>query len=191
MWTADSSRSLGILGAVLLVGAALTGCSGGSVSATVDGFGHLEVHLTDAPPDMSNVSNVFVTITDVLVYPGVDGMDSGDEPAPVPLMTTPQQFDLLTLMGGLSDLLAEDMVPAGFYQKARLVVSDARVVFTDDTEEPLKIESHKVDVVLPFEIQDGDDMAILLDFDAAASVKVTATGSDRYILRPVVNGSEM
>ena len=191
MKATNASKSLSILAVILLAGAALAGCSGGSATATVGGFGHLEVHLTDAPLDMSNVSNVWVTITDVIVYPGIDGMDDGEEPAPTPLMTTPREFDLLTLMGGLTDLLAEDMIPAGFYQKVRLVVSDARVVFTDGSEEPLKIESHKVDIVIPFELQDGDDMALLLDFDAEASVKVTATGSDKYILRPVVNGSEM
>ena len=183
--------SLTVLAVALLAAAAFAGCSGGSVTATVDGFGHLEVHLTDAPLDMSNVANVFVTITEVLVYPGVDGMDDPEEPVPTPLMTTPREFDLLTLMGGITDLLAEEMIPAGFYQRVRLVVSDARVVFTDGSEEPLKIESHKVDVVIPFELQEGDDMALLLDFDAAASVKVTATSSDRYILRPVVNGSQM
>ncbi len=190
MQAIENSRSLSILAAILLVGVALTGCSGGSATGTVDGFGHLEVHLTDAPLDMSNVSNVYVTITEVIVYPGVDGMDDGD-PAPTPLMTTPREFDLLTLMGGLTDLLAEDMIPAGFYQRVRLGVSDARVVFTDGSEETLKIESHKVDIVIPFELMDGDDMAVLLDFDAEASVKVTATGSDKYILRPVVNGSKM
>jgi hypothetical protein len=183
-------KNLSIVGIVFLAGAVLAGCSGGSATGTVGGFGHLEVHLTDAPLDMSTVANVFVTITDVIVYPGVDGMDDG-EPMPTPLMTTPQEFDLLTLTGGLTDLLAEGMIPAGFYQRVRLVVSDARVVFTDGSEEPLKIESHKVDVVIPFELEDGDDMAVLLDFDAEASVKVTETGSDKYILRPVVNGSKM
>jgi hypothetical protein len=191
MDTPGSTNSLSILATILLVGAALTGCSGGSASATFDGFGHVEVHLTDAPLNMADVESVFVTITGVILYPGVDGMDDGEEPAPVPLMTTPEEFDLLTLMGGLTDLLAEDMVPAGFYQKVRMVVSEARVVFTNGDEEPLKIESHKVDVVIPFEIEDGDEAMIQLDFDAAASVKVTATGSEKYILRPVVNGSEM
>ena len=42
-----------------------------------------------------------------------------------------------------------------------------------------------------FELMAGDEMAVLLDFDAEASVKVTATGSDKFILRPVVNGSKM
>lgn len=182
---------LAVLGMIVLAGVALCGCSGGSLTGTVDGFGHLEVHLTDAPLDMSDVSNVFVTITDALVYPGIEGMDEGEEPAPTPLMTTPREFDLLTLMGGITDLLAEGMIPAGFYERVRLEVSDARVVFTDGREEPLKIESHKVDVVIPFELKEGDDMALLLDFDAEASVKVTPTGSDEYILRPVVNGSQM
>jgi hypothetical protein len=191
MQATEKTRGLSILAAVLLACAAFTGCSGGSGTATVsNGYGHLEIHLTDAPLDMSNVAHVWVTITDVIVYPGIEGMDE-EEPAPVPLMTTPREFDLLTLMNGLTDLLAEDMIPAGFYQRVRLVVSEARVVFTDDSEEPLKIESRKVDVVIPFELKEGDDMALLLDFDAEASVKVTPTGSDKYILRPVVNGSAM
>ena len=186
----DHMKSLSILGIVFLAGAALAGCSGGSGSGSVDGFGTLEVHLTDAPLDMSTVANVFVTITNIIVFPGVDGMDD-EEPVPIPLMTTPREFDLLTLTGGLTELLAEDMIPAGFYQRVRLEVSEARIVFTDGTEEPLKIESHKVDIPIPFELMAGDEVGVLLDFDAEASVKVTATGSDKFILRPVVNGSKM
>jgi hypothetical protein len=190
MHAMSNTPAPGGLAAVLLAAAALAGCSGGSVTATVDGFGHLEVHLTDAPLDMATVSNVFVTITGVLVHPGVDGMHD-EEPAPIPLTTEAREFDLLTLTGGLTDLLAEEMIPAGFYRRVRLEVSGARAVFKDGSEAPLKIESEKVDVVIPFELEEGGEMALLLDFDAAASVKVTGTGSEKFILRPVVNGSRM
>jgi hypothetical protein len=184
-----------ILGAILLAGAAFTGCSGsGSVNASFDGAGHLEVHLTDAPLDLSNVASVIVTITGVIVYPGVEGMDdmydmdgmNGEEPMPIPLMTVPETFDLLTLTDGATTLLAEGDLMEGFYQRIRIELSMAKLVYMDGTEEELKISSQKVDIPIPFELRAGEEESITLDFDAAASVKVNETGNGKLILRPVV-----
>ena len=160
-------------------------CNASGSASLSGGVGRLEIQLTDAPIDLSNVSSVVVTITDVLVYPGVEGM-TGETAPPIVLTTHPQTFDLLTLTAGASALLASGEVPAGFFQRIRLEISSATLTNTDGTTADLKIESGKVDVPIGFQLRAGGDATIVLDFDAAASVQVNQTASDTLILRPVV-----
>jgi hypothetical protein len=128
---------------------------------------------------------VTVTITDVLVYPGVEAMDD-DTATPVVVTNHPATFDLLTLTGGATALLASGEVPAGFYRRIRLEISSAALTYKDGTMADLQIDSNKVDVPIGFQVRSGADAAIVLDFDAAASVQVNDTASGRLILRPVV-----
>jgi uncharacterized protein DUF4382 len=168
----------------------LAACSDGKGSADVGmgvnpaGSGHVAVRMTDAPLDMATVQSVWVTVDSVTVYPRAT-MD-GSEPAPVALATHPGSFDLLTLTGGATDLLADGSLPAGFYDRIRMGVPEAHLVFKDGTEAPLKIESQKVDVPIGFELTVNEQLELVLDFNAAASVQVNDTATDKYILRPVV-----
>ncbi len=169
--------------ALVLLFSACDGSDDGSAQIS-GGFGELEVHLTDAPLDLATVSSVMVTIDAVTVYGGME-LD-GTEVPPIELLTHPDTFDLLTLTGGATMLLADGELPAGFYQRIRMGISAASLTFLDGTMVDLKIESNKVDVPIQFEVSAGDLMELVLDFQADASVHVTETGDDRYILRPVV-----
>lgn len=162
-------------------------CSSGSASVHA-GTGTIQIHLTDAPIDLSTVQKVEVTITDVIVYPGDEGSDmpSVDPRGPIVLLTHPETFDLLTLTDGATTLLASGEVPAGDYQRIRLQISDATLTYKDGTTAPLKIDSGKVDVPIGFHVAAGAMNNLTLDFDAGASVQVNATGTDTLILRPVV-----
>jgi len=145
--------------------------------------------MTDAPIDLTTVQSVMVTIDGVILYGSGDS--DGDMPevnpvGAVPILTHPDTFDLLTLTGGATTLLASGEAPAGGYQRIRLEVSKAELIFKDGTIEPLKLESGKVDVPIPFDLGVDETQTLTLDFDAAASVQVNLTGSDKYILRPVV-----
>lgn len=171
--------SYALLALVLLFSA----CDGGSARIS-GGSGELEVHLTDAPLDLATVSSVMVTIDAVTVYGGME-LD-GTEVPPIELLTHPDTFDLLTLTDGATMLLADGELPAGFYQRIRMGISAASLTFLDGTMVDLKIESNKVDVPIQFEVSADDLMELVLDFQADASVHVTETGDDRYILRPVV-----
>jgi hypothetical protein len=172
---------------VLLAGclALALGCSSGSASVHA-GTGTIQIHMTDAPIDLSTVEKVEVTITDVIVYPGDDeGMPSVDA-GPIVLLTHPETFDLLTLTDGATTLLASGEVPAGDYQRIRLEISDATLTYKDGTTAPLKIDSGKVDVPIGFHVAADTVNPLTLDFDAAASVQVNETATDTLILRPVV-----
>jgi hypothetical protein len=172
-----------------LAAASISACSSGSASAQVAaGTGMVQIHMTDAPLDMSTVQSVMVTIAAVILYAGDDsGLPSGTAPSgPIPLLTHPETFDLMTLTGGASTLLASGEAPAGRYERIRLEVSKAELTWKDGTTAPLKLESGKVDVPIPFDLAVGENASITLDFDAAASVQVNETASDKLILRPVV-----
>lgn len=168
---------------------ALPGCThSGNASIGAGGTGMLNVRLTDAPIDMSTVQSVIVTLTGVIVYPAetLDPMGMATETAPITLLTHPATFDLLTLTGGATELLASGEVPAGDYSRIRLEISDATLVNKDGTTQTLKIEPNKVDVPIRFHVTANADNTLTLDFDAAASVQVNDTASGTFILRPVV-----
>jgi hypothetical protein len=177
-----------IFAALALVSAfTLCGC-GGSATARLDGGrGRIEIHLTDAPIDLSDIASVLVTLTGVIVYPA-DSDPSGAEldAGPILLSAHPQSFDLLTLTGGATELLAAGEVPAGDYARIRLEVSEASLVWRDGRVEPLRITPGKVDVPIRFHVARGDTTGVTLDFDAAASVQVNEPSSGESILRPVV-----
>jgi hypothetical protein len=108
----------------------------------------LKVMLTDAPLDLSTVQSVNVTLTGVIVYPkeSTNPMEMVIEGSPISLLTYPATFDLLTLTGGATALLASGEVPVGTYSRISLEISEATLIKTDSTTTPLKIESNKVDV---------------------------------------------
>jgi hypothetical protein len=173
---------LSIVATLLLCGCSQSANdSGGSV-------GTLNVRLTDAPLSLSNVDSVMVTLTGVVVYPRetVESLPMPTEPPPITLLHFPAVFDLLTLTGGTTTLLASGEVPVGDYSRIRLEISSAMLIYTDGTRADLKCEPNKVDVPIRFHVSAGTGNTLLLDFDAGASVKVNETGTGDLILRPVV-----
>ena len=169
----------------ILVLLCLPACDSGEVDMGVNaaGVGHVDVQMTDAPLDLATAQSVWVVIDSVTAIP--EG-SSAEEMPPIPLATTAGEFDLLTLTGGPTTLLASGDLPVGRYSRLRLHVPSGRIVFLDGTEEPLKIDSQKVDVPIPFDLSRDESLQLLLDFDAQASVQVNETATDKYILRPVV-----
>jgi hypothetical protein len=166
--------------------ALVVSCNGSSHHS--GGSGTVQVHLTDAPIDLSTVQSVTVTITGVLVYGGGSDamMPQVDGGGAIALVTHPETFDLLTLTGGATALLASGEVPAGSYQRIRLEISSATLTYKDGSQVPLKIDSNKVDVPIPFHVAVDQTTGMTLDFNAGASVQVNDTASGTLILRPVV-----
>jgi uncharacterized protein DUF4382 len=176
------------LSVVLISALPFGACNRAGISARSGGMGTVQVNMTDAPIDLSTVQSVNVTLTGVIVYPQetMNPMGMETENGAISLMTHPATFDLLTLTGGATTLLASGAVPAGDYSRIRLEVSDATLVYKDGATQALKIESNKVDIPIMFHVTVNADTSLTLDFDAAASVQVNDTASGSFILRPVV-----
>lgn len=176
-----------------LILSAMTSCA----NNTVGGTATVQVFLTDAPLDLSTVSAVNVTVTELSLRTAADADDNSEKLTLVG--GDPWIVNLLDYQNGNTVLMAAGDIPAGSYDKIRLEVSAAELVMDDDGDEmtPDVVEaifnaSGKVDIPVPFLVTAGTDMSITLDFDAELSVQVNATGGTHpYILRPVINVVEI
>jgi hypothetical protein len=157
-----------LVGYLLAVGIVATGCTADDRSARVD------VRLTDAP---ASFESVFVTISRIDVAVASENW--------VTLFDQPQRFDLLTLQNDATAALGgADLVP-GHYGQLRLIVDSASVV-AGGIEEPLEIASGAhtgIKINLDAELSAGTTYTLVLDYDAAKSVKTTAKG---YLMTPVI-----
>jgi hypothetical protein len=182
-----------------LVLAGLASCSGTDV--TISGSGSLSVYLTDAPIDLDGVNAVNVTIVSMTAQPVCD--DPDEECPELFLDLLPAEgseevvLNLLDYRDGAVILMASEVIPEGAYERIRMDVAAAALLRDDDQdpqtpdlEEDIFVPSGKVDVVIPFMVSPGELTEIVLDFDAALSVHLHETGNHRYILRPVINGSQ-
>jgi hypothetical protein len=175
--------------ALALILPAMTSCDNNSVGGTA----MVQVFLTDAPLDLSTVSAVNVTVTELSLRTTAD--ENGNSEKLTLMGGDPWTVNLLDYQDGNVVLMAAGDVPAGDYAKIRLVVSAAELVWDDDGDEmtPDVVESifnptGKVDIPVAFMVSAGDDMSVTLDFDAELSVQVNQTGGQHtYILRPVIN----
>jgi len=141
----------------------------------------VKISMTDAPGDYEAV---FVDVTDVKINA------TADEEGWVSLSNVkPGVYDLLTLTGGVTQLLANAEVPAGFLGQIRLVLgTDNKVVLNDGSEQPLATPSAQqsgLKLQINQELEAGMEYEYLLDFDVDQSV-VSAGASGGFILKPVI-----
>ncbi|MBN1370148.1 MAG: DUF4382 domain-containing protein [Dehalococcoidaceae bacterium] len=97
-----------------------------------------------------------------------------------------EPFDLKAIVE-LPAFLAENIVEAGIYTQIRLDV--ANVVVETGTQEPYEIQqvevpSGRIRLVGAFEVVEGGETRITIDFNGEKSLNVT--GNDKYIFKPVV-----
>jgi hypothetical protein len=146
--------------------------------------------VTDAKPLLpDNVSNVFVTFSEVWVHKPGDGWIELD------LVEENYTIDLLQFHDGSStDLITPTELSAGKYTQVRIVVSNAEMVIENDDETtdtlPLEIPSDnlKTDKNFTVDVAGGSYMDIVIHFDLSMSVNVSGPESDpTYSLKPVMH----
>jgi hypothetical protein len=183
-------KSLGIISAAVLSVAFLSACNSGSSSDPFagDSTGSLTLSVTDAPVD--GATSV------VVVFTGVELRREDAEPV-VFTFDEPKQIDLLSLQGGKTETLLDDVeVPAGEYSQIRLMVkanqneSDSFITFeeTGGSEFELFIPSGDqtgLKLTGGITVAAGGSADYTLDFDLRKSVTY-APGLDRHILKPTV-----
>lgn len=144
----------------------------------------VSVRMTDAPGDYQSV---LVEVADVMIK---SGTSTGDVEGWTSLGNIQTGvYDLLTLTGGVTQLLADSEVPAGHYSQIRLVLgSDNNVVTNDGERQPLSTPSAQqsgLKLQLNEELEAGEEYEFLLDFDVDQSI-VPAGSAGGYVLRPVI-----
>ena len=167
---------------LLLVAAlAILGGSGCGSDPSGPGTGTVRIQLTDAPTDIDAVNLVVDEVSVRRV-----GDDDDDDAGWEVIRTDDFTVDLLTLRNGVFADFAEGTVPAGHYDEIRLRLDDGSNLVIDGETHPLTVPSGMSSgykIKGPFEVPDGGEVVVLLDFDADQSIH--QTGSGRYMLHPV------
>lgn len=146
------------------------------------GNGNIRVELTDAPAPYDAVN---VTLGAVEAH--LSSADSEDQAKGwITLVEDAGTHDLLKLQNDVTAVLGDKSLPAGDYTQLRLIVKSAEVV-TGSTAHPLTIPSGSetgIKIPFNFSVTEGQSYVLVLDFDAAESVKVKGKGD--YSMSPVV-----
>jgi hypothetical protein len=151
-----------------------------------DGQAGLKVRLTDAPGDYKEVH---IDVLDVMVKSDASESDEGW----VSLEGVEAQgLDLLRLTGGVTELLADTKIEAGYMSQIRLVLGqDNYLILNDDSRQELSTPSAQqsgLKVKVDQELEAGEQYEFLLDFDVDQSI-VTAGTSGGFILKPVIRAT--
>jgi hypothetical protein len=165
-----------------------TSCSDDDANGTEEGNARLTVRMTDAPGDYDHV---WVDVQDVMIKTeAVVGEDEAEWESLANVETG--RYDLLQLTGGVSQLLVDVEIPAGYLDQIRLVLGPDNVVEIDGEEIALATPSAQqsgLKLQVQQELEAGENYEYLLDFDVDESVVIT--GNSGYILKPVIRMSAM
>lgn len=144
------------------------------------------VRMTDAPGDYDAV---LVDVQDVMIKADAS---TGEEEGWTSLGNIQTGvYDLLELTGGVTQLLAEADVPAGYYSQIRLVLGNNNTVVYRGETQALSTPSAQqsgLKLQLNQELEAGETYEFLLDFDVDQSI-VTAGSAGGFILKPVIRMS--
>jgi hypothetical protein len=173
------TKLLGVIAAGLLVLAgSLTSCN-----RDENGTGRLQVRIMDAPSPY-DFDAIYLDVVRVEAHVDADG----GEGEWILLGTAAGVYDMLTLVNGTDVLLANEEIPAGHISQIRLVLGPGNTIVVDGISHPLTIPSGEesgLKINVHEYVGDGTQLTLMLDFDAAHSIVVNASG---YKLKPVLRG---
>ena len=159
------------------------GCSLKNNPVTGPGNGILQVYMTDAPAAYSQVN---IVIDSVQVHIATSDSLNGW----YFLNSTPDTYDLLTLVNGNYAMIGKDTLTPGKYSQIRLYIGAGSNVVVNGQTYPLKIPSgiqSGLKINIDENIEAGYIYNFYFDFDANRSIVVSGTpGNPQYILNPVI-----
>ena len=149
---------------------------------------NLSIRMTDAPGDYDAV---FIDVQGIEIQLEADDDldatdDDGTEWVTVEDVNT-GIYDLLELTGGVSQLLADTEVEAGYVGQMRLILGPDNTVVVDGETKALNTPSAQqsgLKLQLNQRLEGGENYAFLLDFDVDQSI--VETGNGGYNLKPVI-----
>jgi len=194
------------MGLLIALNLFFSGCAEDSDDRNMDGMGRLTVRLTDAPFPYEEVDQANVTIFKVELRKASEDDYEGDEESMeddggnpfITLMEENVQVNLLTLINGATEELADLEIPAGTYDLVRVYVRDASVVLKDGETYDLKVPSGaqtgiKVFVKPGITVSGGLSSDLLLDFDVSKSFvargNINRPNFNGFIFKPVILAS--
>lgn len=150
------------------------------------GTARIAVELTDAPGDYEHV---YVEVDDVMIKTTAEGSDEEGWTSLEGVNTG--VIDLLSLTGGVTELLVDTEIEAGYLHQIRLVLGGANTVVVKDGEQEheyaLKAPSGEqsgLKVMVGQELEANAEYTFILDFDVDKSIVTTGNGG--YNLKPVL-----
>lgn len=163
----------------------LVSCSSDDDSAD-KGTAKIAVKLTDAPGDYQGV---FVEVEDVMIKTSAEG---SDEEGWVSLEGVETGvYDLLKLTGGVTKLLVDTQLSAGYLHQIRLVLGDNNYILKGEGENQQQLllqtpsaEQSGLKLQINEELQANAEYTFILDFDVDKSV--VKQGNGTYNLKPVI-----
>ena len=160
------------------------GCSKSENPASPSGgTGILKISMIDGPAAFTQVD---IVIDSVQAHISTADDNSGW----YTLNNVPTNYNLLTLVNGVSTVIAEDTLPAGKYSQIRLYIGAGSNVVVNGQTYPLKIPSgiqSGLKINIDENIEAGYIYNFYFDFDANRSIVVSGTpGNPQYILNPVI-----
>lgn len=149
-------------------------------------MGSLEVRMHDAPIDTADAVNVSIDQVEINEGSNEDGWSVISRPD--------QTYNLLSLTNGAYEVLGDTTLPTGTYQQIRLVLNETgHSVVVDGQTYDMKVPSGNqsgIKLNVNAEIEENITYELLLDFDAARSVKEAGNSQvNEYILRPVIHAT--
>jgi hypothetical protein len=165
----------GLMMAVLTLG--LTACPEEDVK-----YGRLTMRITDSPGDFDEL---WIDIQ------GVEVNTKGGNPTEgwvaLPDVTV-GRYNLIELAAGRDSTFLDIEHPMSYYEQFRLLIGNDNAVVIDGTEYPLPLASSdfsKIRFKNPISIVEGFNFIVLLDVDAAESVRETAPGE--FVFEPTIS----
>jgi hypothetical protein len=124
------------------------------------------------------MSSCNVTMTGFEVHSTTGGADSGWVS-----LTPPSGPIYLMQITNIENLLSNSGIAIGTYNQIRFTVSSATIVVAG-TSYQADVPSSKIGITASFEIKDGDNTELVLNWNISQSVH--QTGNNRYVLNPVI-----
>lgn len=146
-----------------------------------DEDGRIQITMFDEPAEYESV---FVEIVSVEAHRQTGDQDSGW----FTLSEDTVRTDLLELVAGNQEVLADTLLEPGTYQQIRLILGEDNKLVKDGQEFDLHVPSGQqtgIKLNVNAEIEPETTYALELDFDASRSI-IPRGASGNYNLRPVI-----
>lgn len=200
---------------ILVIAGVLAGAlaCGSDSSVTSQGYGTLEIHLTDAPFPTDSVSRVDLFIvrvdgkqeeSDSMQVARGASDDSANVDGWMTLATPRTKVELLGLRDGVSSMIGSATVAAGSYRSFRLVIDPSLssvtlkngTVLTSNSSPSVAFPSAarsgiKIELDHPIAVAASSATPLLVDFDVAQSfvLRGNSLAQNGLLFKPVIRGT--